>query len=72
MYYKFLNQDLLQYIIYSILSYKLRCYPRIYSPEKIRNNTRQQTRNFSRVFDIANQLRLSVRLMNERQSLHHS
>ena len=51
------------------LSYKLRCYTRISSPEKSRNNAREKIAYFSRVFDIANQL-LNVtclsRLMNER------
>ena len=39
-----------------VLSYKLRCYTRISSPEKRRDNTREKLRYFSRVFDIANQL----------------
>ena len=55
------------------LSYKLRCYKRISSPVKSRNNTREKISYFFHVFDIANQLltrlhlsRHSVRLMNER------
>ena len=38
------------------LSYKLRCYKRISSPVKSRNNTREKISYFFHVFDIANQL----------------
>ena len=61
------------------LSYKLRCYKSISSLEKCHNKTCEKLPYFSSVFDIANHLlnvtRLSchsVRLRNERQSLHHS
>ena len=39
----------------TILSCKLRCYTRIISPEKSRNNTREKIRHFFTLFDIANQ-----------------
>ena len=39
-----------------LLSYKLRCYTRISSPEKSRNNTREKISYFSRVFVISNEL----------------
>ena len=69
---------------YYYLSYKLRCLRRIYIPEKIRNNTREKMRFFhvrlislisadtSRAFRFTRLSRHSVRLMNERQSLHRS
>lgn len=40
--------------VYNNLSYELRCYTRISSPKKSRNNTREETRYFLRVLDIAN------------------
>ena len=52
---------------YYYLSYKLRCLRRIYIPEKIRNNTREKMRFFSRAFDIFNQRWYVTRL-----SLHSS
>ena len=64
----------------NILSYKLRCYTRISSPDKSRNNTREKKTIFFHVclilpiscWHFTRLSRHSVRLMNERQSLHHS
>ena len=52
----------------------LRCYTGITGPEKSGNNTRERISYFFMCVDIANQLltRHSLRLMNERQSIHDS
>ena len=60
--------------------YKLRCYTRILSPGKSRKNTLEKVSFFFlRVFilpiscwHVTHLSRHSVRLMNERRSLHHS
>ena len=65
---------------YHTLSYKLRCYTRISSPEKSLNNTRKKnTISFHlclaspiSCWHVTRLSRYSIRLMNERQSLYHS
>ena len=68
-----------EYLNKSFLLHKLRCYTGISGSEKSRNNTREKISYFFTSVDIANQLltrhrlwRHSVRLINERQSLHDS
>ena len=60
--------------LFIYLSHKVWCYTRISGPEKTRNNTSEKISYLFTCVDIANQLltRHTVRLMNERQSLHHS
>ena len=61
------------------LSYKLQCYSKISSPEKSHNNARWKNTIFFHVclispiscWHVTRPSHHSVRLMNERQSLHH-
>ena len=50
------------------LSYKLRCYKRISSPVKSRNNTREKISYFFHVFDIANQLNHFMNTLSSHES----